>query len=55
MAYRYIEHKVEPRHRDTETLSSPCKIYLQNGSISDTAYPCWYLIEPRPKRLEFYT
>lgn len=43
MSYR-IKEKPKPKPRRTmENLSTPSKIYIQNGTYEYVAIPCWYV------------
>lgn len=48
MGYRKLEHHHHPPRRNVQDTATPGKIIIQNGATGYFAFPCWYLLIPRP-------
>lgn len=42
MTYRLHEHKPPKPQRTAVDITTPVKLYMHNGTLSNFAFPCWY-------------
>ena len=42
MTYRMKEHRHPVPQRSAVDITTPVKLYVHNGTISNFAFPCWY-------------
>lgn len=50
MGYRIHEHKPPKPQRSAVDITTPVKLYIHNGTVSNFAFPCWYqeILPPVP-------
>lgn len=53
MAYRKHEHRKPRAQRSAVDITTPVKLYVNNGATASFAFPCWYqeIKPPVPARL----
>lgn len=54
MAYRLEEHKPHAPRRTLTDISTPTKIYVQNGTIAHLAFPCLYQEVHMPRHIRIH-
>lgn len=48
MGYRIQEKPDLPKTRQASTASTPASLVMHNGTIAHFAFPCWYIMAPKP-------
>ena len=53
MSYRVKEHPKPKPQRSAVDIATPVKLYMNNGTVSNFAFPCWYqeVLPPVPARI----
>lgn len=53
MSYRVHEHPKLKPNRTAVDIATPVKLYMNNGTVTNFAFPCWYqeVLPPVPARI----